>query len=82
MLAPDQADAGCALRLRRLQESFHDRAYLALTLRRQPNDQMRLHKLADLAAKAGVPTIVINDVLFDVSGKRILQDVVTCIRHG
>jgi len=29
-----------------------------------------------------VPTIVTNDVLFHEPGRRILQDVVTCIRHN
>ena len=38
-------------RLRRLRDVFGDRAYLALTLRRRPNDQLRLHELAALAAQ-------------------------------
>ena len=29
-----------------------------------------------------MPTVVTNDVLFHVPARRILQDVVTCIRHG
>jgi error-prone DNA polymerase len=94
VLVPDEADATCVLRLRRLRESYGagsvpnsspdlgNRAYLALTLRRRPNDQMRLHELSELAAQMGVPTIVTNDVLFDVPARRILQDVVTCIRHA
>jgi error-prone DNA polymerase len=94
VLVPDEADAICASRLRRLRESFGtgtgsndaqdlgNRAYLALTLRRRPNDQMRLHELSSMAAQLGVPTIVTNDVLFDTSNRRILQDVVTCIRHN
>jgi len=82
ILVPDEADDLCALRLRRLAEAFAGRAYLALTLRRRPNDAMRLFELANLAAQAGVAPIVTNDVLFHVPGRRILQDVVTCIRHG
>ena len=42
ILVPDLADEACGLRLRRLREAFDDRAYLALTLRRRPNDQLRL----------------------------------------
>ncbi len=79
---PDQADETCALRLRRLREAFGDRAYMALTLRRRPNDALRLHQLSNLAVRARVPTVVTNDVLFQVPGRRILQDVVTCIRHN
>ena len=82
VLVPDEADETCALHLRRLAEAFGDRAYLALTLRRRPNDALRLHELSNLAARAGVPTVVTNDVLFHVPARRILQDVVTCIRHN
>ncbi len=81
VLVPDGADADCARALRWLKETFGDRAFLALTLRRRPNDQLRLHELSHLAGKAGVPTVVSNDVLFHEPGRRILQDVVTCIRH-
>jgi error-prone DNA polymerase len=81
ILVPDSADEECGLRLRRLREAFGDRAYLALTLRRRPNDQLRLHELANLAARLRVPAVVTNDVLFHAPGRRILQDVVTCIRH-
>ncbi|MCL2430442.1 MAG: PHP domain-containing protein, partial [Alphaproteobacteria bacterium] len=82
VLVPEEADETCALDLRRLRESFGDRAYMALTLRRRPNDALRLYELSMLAEKARVPTVVTNDVLFHVPGRRILQDVVTCIRHG
>lgn len=82
VLVPDLADDECALRLRRLRKAFGDRAYLALTLRRRPNDQLRLHELSNLATRMGVPTIVTNDVLFHAPDRRILQDVVTCIRHN
>ncbi|MBR0664872.1 DNA polymerase III subunit alpha [Roseomonas hellenica] len=82
VLVPDLADDECAFRLRRLRDAFGDRAYLALTLRRRPNDQLRLHELSNLAAQMRVPTVVTNDVLFHEPGRRILQDVVTCIRHN
>ncbi|SDH22192.1 error-prone DNA polymerase [Pelagibacterium luteolum] len=82
ILVPDLADETCGMRLRRLRESFGDRAYLALTLRRRPNDQMRLHELSVLATGMGVPTVITNDVLFHEPGRRMLQDVVTAIRHN
>jgi len=82
ILVPDEADDECGLRLRRLRDVFGDHAYLALTLRRRPNDQLRLHELSELAASLRVPTVVTNDVLFHVPARRILQDVVTCIRHN
>jgi error-prone DNA polymerase len=82
VLIPDQADETCGLHLRRLRQVFGDRAYMALTLRRRPNDQLRLHELSNLAVQLGVPTVVTNDVLFHEPRRRILQDAVTCVRHG
>lgn len=82
VLVLDQADAECAFRLRRLRDAFGNRAYLSLTLRRRPNDQLRLHELSNLATRMGVPTVTTNDVLFHEPARRILQDVVTCIRHN
>ena len=82
VLVPDEADETCALHLRRLRDAFEDSAYMALTLRRRPNDQLRLHELSNLATQMSVATVVTNDVLFHVPERRILQDVVTCIRHN
>ena len=45
--------------------------------------QLRLHRaVANGGAGSALPTVVTNDVLFHVPGRRILQDVVTCIRHN
>jgi error-prone DNA polymerase len=82
VLVPDEADEICALRLKRLADGFGDRAYMALTLRRRPNDQLRIHDLSNMAARFSVPTVATNGVLFHEPHRRILQDVVTCIRHG
>ncbi len=82
VLVPDAADDICALHLRRLREAFGDRAYLALTLRRRPNDALRLHDLSTMAARVRVLAVVTNDVLFHVPARRVLQDVVTCVRHN
>jgi error-prone DNA polymerase len=35
-----------------------------------------------MAARFRVATVVTNDVLFHEPHRRILQDVVTCVRHG
>ena len=42
VLVPDLPDEECGFRLRRPRDAFGDRAYLALTLRHRPNDQLRL----------------------------------------
>ncbi|HEY6431531.1 MAG TPA: error-prone DNA polymerase, partial [Acetobacteraceae bacterium] len=69
-------------KLQRLKADFADRAYVALTLQRRPNDAVRLQQIADLARQARLPTVVTGDVLYHVPQRRILQDVLTCIREG
>jgi error-prone DNA polymerase len=66
----------------RLREAFGDRAYAALTMQRRPNDAVRLQRRADLARAASVPTVATGDVLYHAPQRRILQDVLTCIREG
>jgi error-prone DNA polymerase len=68
--------------LQRLKADFADRAYLALTVRRRPNDAVRLHEAAELARAARVPTVATGDVLYHAPGRHILADVLTCIREG
>ncbi|TCP80683.1 error-prone DNA polymerase [Rhizobium sp. PP-CC-2G-626] len=82
VLVPDLPDETCAVQLRKLSGVFDDRAYLALSLRRRPNDQMRLHELEILAHRYRVRTVVTNDVLFHEPRRRQLQDIVTCIRNN
>ena len=81
ILVPDEADDTCGMQLRKLADVFGDRAYVSLNLRRRPNDRMRLYGISEMAARYKVKTVVTNDVLFHVPGRRQLQDVVTCIRN-
>ncbi|MBJ7483497.1 MAG: error-prone DNA polymerase [Brevundimonas sp.] len=82
VLSADRANAETRRRLERLRTLFGANAYVALSLRRRPRDQMRLHELSHMAIETGVSTVVTNDVLFHHPDRRILQDVVTCIREG
>ncbi len=82
ILVPDQPDDTCAVQLRKMADIFGDRAYLSMSLRRRPNDQLRLHKLSNLALRHKVKTVVTNDVLFHEPSRRQLQDIVTCIRNN
>jgi error-prone DNA polymerase len=82
ILLADTADATVQANLQRLQADFAGRAYLALTLQRRPGDAQRLFDLAHMAAGCSVPTVATNDVLYHTPRRRILQDVVTCIREG
>lgn len=81
ILVPDRADAVTEAALARTKKIFGDRAYMALTVRRRPRDAIRLRDLSNLAAAARVPTVATNDVLYHSPDRRILQDVVTCIRE-
>ncbi len=79
---PTAPDAATPTALTRLRNDFPGRGYLALTLHRRPNDGPRLQHLADLAAAEKIPTVVTGDVLYHAARRRILQDVLTCIREG
>ena len=82
ILLPDAPDDRLALELGRMRARFPGRGYLSLTLRRRPGDAVRLRMLHDMAQAARVPAVVTGDVLFHEPGRRMLQDVVTCIREG
>ena len=82
VLVPGRIDDALSLRMRRLKGEFGDRAYCALTRRFRPNDALRLHQLEEMARAARVPTVATNDVLYHAPERRMLQDVVTCIREG
>jgi error-prone DNA polymerase len=81
ILVPDGADELTALQLKKVAGVFGADAHMALTLRRRPGDALRLHELEILARQAGVTPVVTNRVLFHEKARRLLQDVLTCIRE-
>ena len=82
ILIPDRPDATLHTQLARLATDAPRRAYLAATIRRRPGDAARIHQLAAMASAARIPLIATGDVLFHHPERRILQDVMTCIREG
>ncbi len=82
IVVPEQPDARLQAQLARLAADAPGRAYLAGTIRRRPGDQVRLHRLATMGAAARIPLIATGDVLFHHPSRRMLQDVMTCIREG
>ncbi|QSB45859.1 error-prone DNA polymerase [Tsuneonella flava] len=82
ILLPNMPDAGLVSDLADLRYVFGSRGYLALTLRRRPDDMLRLHDLAAMAGGAGVRCVATGDVLYHSSDARLLQDIVTAIREG
>jgi error-prone DNA polymerase len=80
VLLPDDTPNDLGDELKRLRRIFEDRAYCALTRRFLPNEAARLQRIATAASRARVPTVATNDVLYHCPSRRMLQDVVTCIR--
>ena len=68
--------------LHTLRDTFGDHAHVALTYHRRPGDAARLAATANAATQARVAPVVTGDILFHAPDRRILQDVVTCIREG
>ncbi|MDE2583666.1 MAG: error-prone DNA polymerase [Rhodospirillales bacterium] len=68
--------------LDRLREAFADRAYLAFTPTRRPGEVARLERLARLARAHRVAPLGTGDVLYHAPERRILADVLACIREG
>ncbi|HEY9009416.1 MAG TPA: error-prone DNA polymerase [Devosia sp.] len=66
----------------KLQELAPGNVWLGANLTYKGHDRARLNRLADLAARLKVPLLAVNDVLYHEPSRRILHDVVTCIREG
>jgi error-prone DNA polymerase len=82
ILLTDRPDAALEVDLARLRGIFGRRASCALTRRFRPDDGLHLDGIARMAAAARVKTVATGDVLYHCEERRILQDVVTCIRLG
>ncbi len=82
VMPPDRINSDALVRvLRRLKEKSRRSVWLAASLLYRGDDRRRLAKLRDAADGALVPLIAVNDVLYHVPERRMLQDVVTCIRE-
>ncbi|WP_298957814.1 error-prone DNA polymerase [uncultured Methylobacterium sp.] len=69
-------------RLAALRPIFGTRLSCGLTRRFGVNDHLRLAAVAAAARTARVPVVAAGDVLYHEPGRRMMQDVVTCIRLG
>ncbi|UWU71422.1 error-prone DNA polymerase [Bradyrhizobium sp. NC92] len=67
--------------LAKLRDSRAEGVWLAASLLYRGDDRRRLSRLDDLAAKAKVPLLATNEVLYHDPRRRPLQDVLTCIRE-
>jgi error-prone DNA polymerase len=64
-----------------LARAFPEEIYLALAYLHNGEDTVRLAILNDFARGAGLLTLASNDVLYHDPARRILQDVLTCVRE-
>ena len=80
VLPADRADETLTERLRLLKAIFGKDLSCGLSRRFGVNDHLRLAEIAGLARAARVPTVALGDVLYHVPERRMMQDVVTCIR--
>jgi error-prone DNA polymerase len=80
ILLPDDTKRELPSELATLKRIFGDRAYCSLTKRFLPDEAQRLQSISNAAAAAQVATVATNDVLYHCGSRRMLQDVVTCIR--
>jgi error-prone DNA polymerase len=68
--------------LRLLRELFDDdRLSLTAAFRYGPDDAARLRTLADLSERLHIPLVATSDAHYHHPDRRMLQDVLTCIRH-
>ena len=81
LMAPPRPDDGLVPWLDRVANLAPGRCWLATTQDHGPMDARRLDRLADLAARTGVPLLAVNDVVVHDAARRPLQDVMTCIRE-
>ncbi len=65
-----------------LRDAFGDRLYALLARHRRADDVPREARLRGRASAAGLPLVAGTEVLYHSRGRRPLQDVLTCIRHG
>src|SRR4029077_14378182 len=66
----------------RVAADFKGRAYPAAHHLYRGDDARRLARLAALSEATGLPLVATNDVLYHLPERRLLQDVLTCIREG
>ncbi|MBP7063436.1 error-prone DNA polymerase [Ferrovibrio sp.] len=82
LLPPRQADEAFEARLAQVHGLIGDNLSLGFSRLYRSDDKRRLARLTELAQRHEVATLATNDVLYHRPERKVLQDVLTCIRHG
>jgi error-prone DNA polymerase len=81
LMPPYRLSADALTRMLETMQGMADGVWLAASLFHRGDDKRRLARLQRIAASAGVPLLATNDVLYHACERRVLQDVVSCIRE-
>ncbi len=81
VVPPDHLDEAFERDLMRIGGELRGSVWLAAARRYGPRDLKRLSQLSALAQRSGAPMVAANDVLYHGPERRMLQDVLTCIRE-
>jgi error-prone DNA polymerase len=81
VVPPQRLTADLADRLSALARAAPGRSYLAATFAYRGDEQRRLGELAELATMARSPLLATADALYHHPHRRLLADVLTCIRE-
>jgi|CXWL01.1.fsa_nt_gi error-prone DNA polymerase len=66
-----------------LRDAFDDdRLSLAVARLYGPDDAVQIQRLSELSQRLHIPLVATNDVYYHVPERRMMQDVLTCVRHG
>ena len=81
VLPPEKPDAVFARSLKDLRARLGGPLYLAVQHLYHGDDTARIAALAAMADACGIPLVATNDVHYHAPARRMLQDVLTCIRE-
>src|SRR5215469_6779023 len=78
---PQALNESARAHLQKSADLFYGNLHLALTHSCRGDDKQWIRTVADFAWSLALPTVVTNDVLYHYPERKMLQDVVTCIRE-
>jgi error-prone DNA polymerase len=82
LMPPYRLEGGPLARtLEKMRNTHADGVWLAASMFHRGDDKRRLARLQRISFTARVPLIATNDALYHVHQRRVLQDIVSCIRE-